>query len=74
VINTMSSPNFQVVAAQYGFDRVPRLKKKLSLFAAGASFVPQCVPPESAETKEVIAEIKTFLAQKGMRVEDCKSE
>jgi hypothetical protein len=73
VINTMS-PNFQVVAAQYSFDSVPPLKRKLSQFTVGTSFTMQCVPPESAETKEVVAEIKTFLAQKGMRVEDCKSE
>jgi hypothetical protein len=74
------SPNFQVVAARqpsrttYGFDHDPRLKKKLSQFTAGTSFVLQCLPPQSAETKEVVAKIKTLLGQKGMRVEDCKSE
>jgi hypothetical protein len=73
VMNT-GWPNFQVVAAQYGFDSVPRLKTKLSQFTAGTSFAMQCGTPESAETKEVVAEIKTFLVQKGMRVEDCKSE
>jgi hypothetical protein len=62
-------PNVQIIIAQYNYESTEPAKRKLAQFRAGTAFLLQNIPPASAETRNAVTEIKSFLAQHGMRLE-----
>ena len=73
IINTLP-PNNQFIVAQYNYESLELLKRKLSQFPAQTNFQLQSIPPESAEMRRAVAEIESFLGQNGMRVEIAKAQ
>ena len=73
IINTVP-PNNQFIVAQYNYESLELLKRKLSQFPAQTNFQLQSIPPESAEMRRAAAEIESFLGQNGMRVEIAKAQ
>jgi hypothetical protein len=73
-VNMFSSPHMQILIGQYNYESVGPAKQKLAQFPAGSSFVVEGIPVEGADTRETVAEIQSFLAQHGMRIETRKLE
>jgi hypothetical protein len=72
-VNDAGSPNVQIIAGQYSYETVARLKRKLAQFPAGTSFAMPCALAGTAtETRKAIAEIEAHLTHSGMRVGACK--
>jgi len=67
-------PQIQINIAQYHYESAGMAKRKLSQFPARTSFLLQGIPPDSTETRSTVAEIETFLAQRGMQVEIRKTQ
>jgi hypothetical protein len=62
-------PHIQIIAAQYSFEDLEKMKSKLSQFPVGTSFVVGDQQPESDEARRAGSEISTFLRQHGMLVQ-----
>jgi hypothetical protein len=73
-VNMFSPPHMQILIRQYNYESVGPAKQKLAQFPAGSGFVVEGIPVEGADTRETVAEIQSFLAQHGMRIETRKLE
>jgi len=62
-------PNVQIMVAQYNYENTELAQRKLSQFPAGTTFLPQNISPESPETQNALAEIKSFLMEHGMHLD-----
>ena len=68
ILNT-GSPHLQVTVAQYSYEKIEQLKRKLSQFPVGAHFLLESIPSETTEIRNAAKEIASFCTQRGMRLE-----
>jgi len=73
-ITNLRFPSVQILIAQYSYESVDPAKRKLSQFPVGSSFLLQSSPSESSEMQNTVAEIESFLTERGMRIETFKPQ
>jgi hypothetical protein len=64
------SPSFYARVAQYEFHSIDTLKEKLAQFPTGTKFFVSTPPDDSATNNILLADLRTFLTEHGMSLEE----